>query len=128
MVEFIDIYPTVAAIAGLAVPAGIGGRSLVPLLADPGRTWDHAAFTQILRPGNGTPVMGRSVRTARWRYTEWAGGEAGAELYDHDADQQEFTNLAARPEWAATRAQLRELFRGRARADVPFGLFDPKRL
>jgi uncharacterized sulfatase len=128
VVEFVDIYPTVAAVAGLEAPKGIGGRSLVPLLADPVRTWNHPAFTQILRPGNGTPVMGRSVRTARWRYTEWAGGEAGAELYDHDADPQEYSNLAARPEWAATRARLRELFAGRASAAVPTGMFDPKRL
>ena len=73
-------------------------------------------------------TLGTAIRFDRWRYTEWAGGEAGAELYDHDADPQEYSNLAARPEWAATRARLRELFAGRASAEVPTGMFDPKRL
>lgn len=128
IVEFVDIYPTVARWAGLTPPAAIVGRDLAPLLAEPKRPWPGAAFTQILRPGESRPVMGRTVRTARWRYTEWAGGEAGAELYDHDRDPHELTNLASRPDHAATRAELHQLFEGKARADVPLGLFEPKRL
>ena len=47
---------------------------VVPLLRDPKQTWDHPAFTQVLRPGvsDAEParqVMGRSIRTNRWRYT-----------------------------------------------------------
>jgi uncharacterized sulfatase len=128
VVEFVDIYPTLAHAAGLTLPGNLSGRSLVPLLASPTRRWDHAAFTQILRPGNGTPVMGRTVRTDRWRYTEWAGGEAGAELYDHANDPREFTNLATRPEHQTTRAELRRQFEGKAAADVPTAPFDPARL
>ncbi len=128
VVEFVDIYPTVADLCGLAPAGPLDGRSLAPLLAAPAQAWPHAAFTQILRPGDGQPVMGRTVRTDRWRYTEWAGGAAGAELYDHAADPGEFTNLSAAPEHAATRAELRRLFAGRARADVPATPVDPTKL
>lgn len=128
VVEFVDIYPTLAALAVLPASADLSGRSLLPLLADPRRRWPYAAFTQILRPGDRQPVMGRTVRTERWRYTEWEGGAAGAELYDHGSDPAEFTNIAARPEHAATRDQLRELFAGHASAAVPQAPFDPKRL
>jgi uncharacterized sulfatase len=74
IVEFVDLYPTVAEWCGLRGPAELAGRSLAPLLRLPESRWEGAAFTQILRPGAGRPVMGRSVRTDRWRYTEWAGG------------------------------------------------------
>lgn len=95
IVEFIDIYPTLADLAGLVAPPGVAGRSLRPLLENPDRAWDGAAFTQIVRPGNGRPFMGRSIRTERWRYTEWDEGRLGTELYDHDADPHEWRNLAA---------------------------------
>ncbi len=72
--------------------------------------------------------MGRTLRTDRWRYTEWAGGDAGAELYDHSADPQEWKNLAADPAHAATRAALRLRFEGKARATPPPTPFDPARL
>lgn len=128
VVEFVDLYPTITEWAGLRSPAGLAGQSLVPLLREPARAWSGAAFTQILRPGNGKPVMGRSVRTERWRYTEWNGGTAGAELYDHASDPREETNLADEPAQAVRRAELRRLFEGKARADVPTTPFDPAKL
>lgn len=131
IVEFVDIYPTVAEWCGLSTPArkpGLAGKSLVPLLREPGRAWEGVAFTQILRPGNGRPVMGRSVRTERWRYTEWAGGEAGAELYDHANDPHEWRNLAHEPAQAATRAGLRRLFDGKASGEVPEAGFEAAKL
>ncbi|MES2696691.1 MAG: sulfatase [Verrucomicrobiota bacterium] len=128
IVEFVDIYPTVAEVCGLKPPTTLPGRSVTPLLADPRQKWEGTAFTQILRLRDNQPVMGRSVRTDRWRYTEWAGGTAGTELYDHVNDPHEFTNLATRPEHAATRETLRRLFEGKARGDVPASPCDPKRL
>src|SRR6185295_13302970 len=119
VVEFVDIYPTVAEWCGLRGPANLAGRSLLPLVRAPTTRWDGVAFTQILRPGDGRPVMGRSLRTDRWRYTEWAGGDAGAELYDHVRDLHEISNLAPEPAHADTRRELRQLFHGKVDVGVP---------
>jgi arylsulfatase A-like enzyme len=124
--ELIDVYPTLADLCGLAAPAGLPGKSLAPQLADSGTPTKGFALTQVRRGGGGggkaknkakpaaAPVTGYSVRTPRWRYTEWTGGNMSqAELYDHDKDAGEFSNLATDPAHAATvkelSAKLREL-------------------
>jgi arylsulfatase A-like enzyme len=88
-VEFVDLYPTVADICGVTAPHPLAGRSLRPVLADPTRPHKDAAFTLVTR---GARHHGRSVRTARWRFTQWSDG--ATELYDHDADPEETRNLA----------------------------------
>jgi iduronate 2-sulfatase len=93
IVETVDIYPTLADLAGVAAPDDLAGESLRPLLDDPFRAWQRPAYTQVQR--NGFP--GRSVRTEHWRYTEWDHGRRGRELYDHLADPREFKNLADDP-------------------------------
>ncbi len=131
VVEFVDLYPTVAERCGLRAPAELPGRSLRALLADPAAAWDGAAVTQILRPADARlpeATMGRSIRTERWRYTEWNEGRAGTELYDHAADPREHRNLAARPEHAATIRELRARLAERARGTPPATPFDPARL
>jgi uncharacterized sulfatase len=128
VVEFVDIYPTVASLCGLTSAKTVAGRSLVPLLADPSRDWDGSAVTQILRPGNGTPVLGRSVRTERWRYTEWGEGKLGAELYDHATDPQEFHNLAQSPVARDVVPALQKQLKANASGAVPRSSFDPARL
>jgi iduronate 2-sulfatase len=77
------------------------------LLSDPEAKWDRPAFTQVWR---GT-FPGHSVRTERWRYTEWDNGKKGAELYDHDADPHEWKNLAADAKHAETVKELRAVVR-----------------
>ncbi|HEV2295313.1 MAG TPA: sulfatase [Tepidisphaeraceae bacterium] len=105
LVELIDVYPTVAELCGLKAPQAVEGLSLKPMLDDAGATGKPAAFTQLQRKG----VEGRAVRTDRWRYTEWNGGAAGVELYDHEADPREHTNLARNPKHADTVAELKRL-------------------
>jgi len=56
-------------------------------------------------------MMGYSFRTPRWRYTEWDEGHAGRELYDHEADPRELTNLAEAAAHAADVAELSERLR-----------------
>lgn len=97
VVEFIDIYPTVVDLAGYSLPSHLEGRSLKPLINNPLAPWKGFAITQILRPADSrlkNPVMGRSIRTERWRYTDWNSGADGIELYDHLNDSGEFQNLA----------------------------------
>jgi len=133
IVEFVDIYPTVTSLAGIEPPAGLAGRDLSPLLENPLKKWNGLAATQVLRPKDdrlAEPVMGCSIRTHRWRYTEWGEGKHGVELYDHHSDPQEFRNLAIKPD-AAARAvidRLRPLLRTRASGKRPATPFNPKRL
>ncbi len=131
VVEFVDIYPTVAERCGLTPPSGLTGRSLQPLLADPAAKWDGCAITQILRPADSRlpqPVMGRSIRTERWRYTEWNEGRAGRELYDHDSDPHEFRNLATSPAHAETVRDMGARLAPYARGLPPTTTFAPTRL
>ena len=105
LVELIDVYPTLADLAGVAAPAKLPGASLRPLLANPEAAWSRPAFTQVERGG----FPGRSVRTPRWRYTEWDEGKEGIELYDHQNDRGEMKNLAADAKQAAVITELKAL-------------------
>ena len=99
LVEFVDLFPTIAESCGLKVPTGLAGQSLRPLLADPTRKLKDAAFTLVTRGQN---RYGQSVRTDRWRFTQWSDGTQ--ELYDHDRDPEENHNVA--PTNPAVVAQL----------------------
>jgi iduronate 2-sulfatase len=112
IVEFVDLYPTLADLVGLTPPSGLHGRSLMPLLKNPKAAWDHPAVTQVRRgtAANGF-FMGYSVRTEQWRYTEWDDGKRGTELYDEQADPAELRNLAANPDKAKIVAEMQALLR-----------------
>lgn len=105
LVELVDLYPTVAELCGVAPPSMIEGQSFVPLLDNPERRWKSAAFTQVFTDPD---IVGRAVRTDRYRYIRWTGSEPGEELYDESADSREFTNLAARPDHAETIVAMRK--------------------
>jgi iduronate 2-sulfatase len=108
MVEFVDMYPTLADLAGLTPPKNLQGVSLRPLLTNPTAAWDRPAFTQVARGGS----AGHSVRTPEWRYTEWGDdGKDGVELYDEKNDPDEMKNLAGDAKHSATIAKLKTLVR-----------------
>jgi iduronate 2-sulfatase len=73
LVELVDLYPTLADLAGVAAPADLAGRSLVPQLADPLAPGREVALSQFARPfRNADPeAMGYSLRSATHRYTRW---------------------------------------------------------
>jgi len=104
LVELVDVYPTLLDLAGLPKGSGLDGTSLGPLLADPMRPVKEAAVSVVQRVAD---TLGRSVRTDRWRYTEWPDGSR--ELYDHDQDPGEFHNLAFGSRGDATLRELRGL-------------------
>ncbi len=105
-VELLDIYPTLTEICGLQGPADLQGKSLLPLLKNPEAKWDRPAYTQVLRRVDKKEIFGRTVRTERFRYTEWDEGREGVEMYDYETDPNEFNNLAKNPAFAS---KMREL-------------------
>jgi uncharacterized sulfatase len=117
-VEFVDIYPTLAELCGLAMPPGLEGKSLVPLLDEPTSVWDKPAYSVVARED----WLGRSVRTEHWCYTEWDEGRRGMELYDLQADPRESKNLAKDRRHTAVIAELQKLLHaGPAAKSVPLG-------
>jgi iduronate 2-sulfatase len=108
LVEFVDMYPTICELCGIHPPDGLEGTSFRPLLDEPERAWKKAAFTQVQRG----KTAGRSLRTERYRYTEWGdGGRQGIELYDHTSDPGEYKNLVEDPAHSKTAAELKEVLR-----------------
>jgi arylsulfatase A-like enzyme len=100
LVEFVDIYPTLAEACDLPKPAGVEGYSFLPLLNEPDKAWKAAAMSQYPRAGQGSgPLMGYAVRTADHRYVEWRKRNSkdvvARELYDLKADPGEARNIAA---------------------------------
>jgi iduronate 2-sulfatase len=95
LVETVDLYPTLAALAGLPAPAGLDGKSFAPLLADPSAAHrDHVIHVYPRQ------VLGRAIRTERYRLVEWKNPGADPasaifELYDYQDDPGETRNLAA---------------------------------
>jgi uncharacterized sulfatase len=109
LTEFVDLYPTIAELTGLRAPEDLEGQSMVRLLRQPRRSFKKAAFTQLQFENR---IVGRSMRTARYRYTVWEGEGGGEEIYDHRTDPGEFTNRIAAPVAAALRAQFARGWRG----------------
>jgi len=92
-VSLLDLFPSLIELTGIPAKPGLDGRSLVPLLADPTAPWDRPAIT--------TYDFGEySIRDERFRYIRYIDGSE--ELYDHDLDPDEWTNLAADLQYAAT--------------------------
>jgi iduronate 2-sulfatase len=110
-VELVDVYPTLAQMAGLTPTPGLQGTSLVPLLKDPKARWDRPAFTQVTRGGAENRFMGYTVRTEKWRYIEWDEGKRGTQLYDEVKDPGELKNLASDPRYAGVVAEMQQLLR-----------------
>jgi arylsulfatase A-like enzyme len=96
-VSLLDIYPTLVDLCGLPARDGLSGQSLVPLLTDPTADWERPTITTHGR-------LNHAVRSDRWRYIRYADGSE--ELYDHESDPMEYTNIASRAEHAEVKRKL----------------------
>lgn len=96
-VDLMALYPTLVTLCGLPAREKIEGDDITTLLRDPNAAWDHAAITTLTQ-GN------HSIRDHRWRYIRYANGDE--ELYDHNTDPHEWTNLAGWPACASIKKKL----------------------
>ena len=108
LAELVDLYPTLAELSGTgtdSLPQNLEGTSLAAVLRDPSVRVKDAAFTQHAQPFYGSRenwrAIGYSMRTQRWRYTEWRdvndGEVIARELYDHGNDPLESRNAIGDP-------------------------------
>jgi len=110
MVESVDVYPSLAELAGLPAPKNVEGTSVVPILKEPSaKTKEY--ILHVYPRGDG---LGRAVRTSTHRLVEWRKVDAPSdtavfELYDYKKDPEETKNLAA--EQPKTVEQLREILK-----------------
>ena len=118
--EFVDIFPTLCELTNLPIPNFLDGKSLVPAIKKPNTVVHEFASSQFPRGKN---KMGYSIRTSRFRYTEWMDDGftteksydkkyvIASEMYDYQKDPQETENVLNRPEYAKEQLKLEMLFR-----------------
>ena len=95
-VTLLNIYPTLLELCGLEPSSEIDGKSLVPLLKNVDARWRHPA---VMTMGRGN----HAVRSEQWRYIHYSDGTE--ELYNHENDPWEWTNLAGNPDYAKVIAE-----------------------
>jgi len=95
-VELVDIFPTLMDLVGMETPEFVSGKSFFPILKDSNARVRSSALTELgVSNGNGLKIQGYSIKTDRYRLTQWGkDGIMGHELYDHKFDQKELKNLA----------------------------------
>lgn len=123
LIELVDIYPTLCELTGLPKPRALEGVSLVPMLrGEKDARGKNTAYTVVSRYPGEKPtsrVLGRSIRSGMWRYTEW-GPEREQELYDLKNDPEQYTNLARKPQFGDRLKRLGKLLHRRSRRSGDF--------
>ena len=97
IVSLLDLFPTLIELCGLPKKAGLDGHSLVPLLRNTGAAWDYPALTSY-------DFSEFSVRVEGWRYTRYI--DDSEELYNHESDPEEWTNLVSDPKYTEVKKRL----------------------
>ncbi|MBN2639550.1 MAG: sulfatase [Bacteroidales bacterium] len=106
MIEFIDIYPTLADLCHLnQVPEYLDGKSFAKILGNPEEPFRREVRAVV---GRGK-MLGRTVKNKKWRYTEWDERHKGIELYDQNSDPMEYYNLANDPAYLSVCLEMKAL-------------------
>ncbi len=128
LVEAVDVFPSLADLAGLEIPGYLEGSSFKPVIEDPDTPWKKGAISQQPR-GLIAETEGISLRTDRYRYTEWISTFSGEilaqELFDYETDPAESVNLAIKPENATLLKELSAQLNAGWKAQLPDGLTNP---
>jgi iduronate 2-sulfatase len=104
LVEFVDIYPSLCELAGIDLPKHLQGKSFVPVVENPDVKWKEGALSYwpLGRTNPEKLIMGYTVQTDRYRYTEWIKKSSGEllarDLFDHQTDPDENENISINPE------------------------------
>lgn len=109
-VDLMSIYPTLCSLTGVDKPAHVEGEDIVPLLRDPQHSWDTPALTTFHRNNH-------ALRDEQWRYIRYADGSE--ELYNHQSDPHEWTNLAEQDRFADVKARLQRFLPEKNVAELP---------
>ena len=122
LTELVDIYPTLCDACELPISDKLEGLSLIPVIEEPNTSWKTGAISFLNRAG----AKSYSLRTDRYRYTEWGPlGKFGYELYDYSVDPNESINVADFPEYSELVEHLRQRLRLGWRNEVPNGDKNP---
>lgn len=120
MCELVEIFPTLCDLTNLEIPNYLDGVSLVPAINNPTADIKEYAFSQYPREKD---KMGYSIRTKRFRYTEWLSENfrtnkiydpklvVACEMYDYDKDPLETENVLNKPEYQKNKIKMEQLFK-----------------
>ncbi|MBN1303795.1 MAG: DUF4976 domain-containing protein [Anaerolineales bacterium] len=107
VVANIDIAPTIAELAGIPIPEGVDGLSMVPILENAAAPWreEHLLEHWPTEEGIGMLIPGfYGIRTDQWKYIEYETGEK--ELYDLVYDPYEMQNLAGKYQYKVIQVEM----------------------
>jgi len=118
--EFVDVFPTLCELNNLPIPGYLDGKSLVAAIDNPAAELREYAFSQYPREKD---KMGYSIRTKRFRYTEWLSNGfrtnkpydpklvVARELYDYEKDPMETENVIDKPSYQNDKLRMENLFK-----------------
>ena len=117
LVENIDVFPTIAEACGLKIHE-VDGKSLLPLIENPNKKWDNAAYSLFPR---GKKYMGCTVTDGKWRYTEWRKSDTQEvlfkELYNHEESLVADKNVSGKTEFKDVEKRMQNLLHQRFAPD-----------